>query len=350
MATRLSETRETSLKPSPKHYGRNAPGRSTYHRNLWGENHTPLGGWFRPFRGCGGVAARSRFKERKEVMDMESKAKSWRDVIKVHPAADLFPMMSEPELRELGEDIKRNGMQLPIYMWAQDKDSRNYELVDGRNRLTAMELVGIRVLDENGFNDKQIHPFRNINWYYGEHMDPWEFVVSANIHRRHLTQEQKRDLVATLLKATPEKSNRQIAATVGVDHKTVGAVRQEREVRGEIPHVVTITDTKGRKQPVGKVKLLVSTVNITAQRTQRQQNDPPASPPLQLSGSPISSIDRCVMRHREFVFELARAVPAESWSALIAELRADLADIEGVLERRRNDIQSDRREADHENG
>jgi hypothetical protein len=25
----------------------------------------------------------------------------WRDYLKVHPAADLFPMMSEPELREL---------------------------------------------------------------------------------------------------------------------------------------------------------------------------------------------------------------------------------------------------------
>src|SRR3954463_14279858 len=31
--------------------------------------------------------------------------KSWRDVIKVHPAADMFPLMSETELLELGEDV-----------------------------------------------------------------------------------------------------------------------------------------------------------------------------------------------------------------------------------------------------
>lgn len=37
---------------------------------------------------------------------------SWRDHI--HPAADLFPMMSEPELRQLGEDIKKNGLRTPI--------------------------------------------------------------------------------------------------------------------------------------------------------------------------------------------------------------------------------------------
>ena len=33
--------------------------------------------------------------------------KSWRDVLPVHAAADLFPLMSEDELRELGDDIKK---------------------------------------------------------------------------------------------------------------------------------------------------------------------------------------------------------------------------------------------------
>ena len=34
----------------------------------------------------------------------------WRDKYKVHPAADVFPMMSDEELAELGEDIKKNGL------------------------------------------------------------------------------------------------------------------------------------------------------------------------------------------------------------------------------------------------
>ena len=42
-------------------------------------------------------------------MSKTDKPKSWRDVIKIHPAADLFPMMSPDELKALGEDIKRNG-------------------------------------------------------------------------------------------------------------------------------------------------------------------------------------------------------------------------------------------------
>lgn len=313
---------------------------------------------------------------------MDAKTKTWRDEIKVHPAADLFPMMSESELRELGEDIKRNGLRMPIYMWAPDKNSHNYELVDGRNRLTAMELVGIRVLGKNGFNDKQVRSAK-ILWYYGEQLNPWEFVVSANIHRRHLTQEQKRDLVAKLLKATPQKSNRQIAATVGVDHKTVAVVRQEQETRGEIPHVVRITDTKGRQQPVDRkvritaehrtppesappvVRLVVTTERISIKappylkddpamesgeavkiREERKQQAAPA--PLKLVSGPIPPIDQGAMHLRQFVLEIARAIPAESWPALIAELRDGLADIEQVLQQRARERASTG--ADHDDG
>ncbi len=58
-------------------------------------------------------------------------ATSWRDVIKVHPAADLFPLMPEAELRELGEDIKKNGLTSPIVFF---KEGTSYSLLDGRNR------------------------------------------------------------------------------------------------------------------------------------------------------------------------------------------------------------------------
>jgi hypothetical protein len=43
--------------------------------------------------------------------------KSWRDRIKIHPAADLFPLMSETDplgLRNLGNDIVENGLRSHI--------------------------------------------------------------------------------------------------------------------------------------------------------------------------------------------------------------------------------------------
>ena len=40
-----------------------------------------------------------------------TKRKSWRDVLPIHPAAELLPLMSSDELRELADDIK-NRLQL----------------------------------------------------------------------------------------------------------------------------------------------------------------------------------------------------------------------------------------------
>jgi ParB-like chromosome segregation protein Spo0J len=70
-------------------------------------------------------------------------ASSWREVLKIHPAAGLFPSLSPSELKELGEDLRTNGLQSPILIWvdpAETGDSRY--LLDGRNRLDAMEAVG----------------------------------------------------------------------------------------------------------------------------------------------------------------------------------------------------------------
>jgi hypothetical protein len=46
----------------------------------------------------------------KGVTGMSSSSKSWRDVLAVHPAADLLPMMNEPELLELGQGILKRGL------------------------------------------------------------------------------------------------------------------------------------------------------------------------------------------------------------------------------------------------
>jgi ParB-like nuclease domain len=198
---------------------------------------------------------------------MTSKRKSWRDVLLVHPAADMFPLMSEAELRELGKDIKKNGLQCPIIMWAADGSGTEAKVLDGRNRLDAMEAVGLKVVDQK---DGCIRWNHNVVRFWDvwpgkrtfegkEELqrcpsinDPYEYVISANIHRRHLTAEQKRELIGKLLKAEPTKSDRAIAKATKTDHKTVASVRAKKERRGEIPHVKTRTDTKGRKQPTKK--------------------------------------------------------------------------------------------------
>ena len=125
------------------------------------------------------------------------KPASWRDLIKVHPAADLFPMMSDAELCDLGEDIRVNGLKQPIAFYTEARRGRGalgtkaswaqkaleLPLIDGRNRLAAMELVGI--LDA----EKLKHTVVRGKIISRGEISAEAFVASANLHRRHLSRQ-----------------------------------------------------------------------------------------------------------------------------------------------------------------
>src|SRR4030095_1868928 len=106
----------------------------------------------------------------------------WRDKYKVHPAADVFPMMPDDELVALGEDIKKNGQTIPVLFW--NGDGRGAVLIDGRNRLEACERVGVSPLIET-FTCK----------------DPVTHIITLNIRRRHLTKQQQADLIVAAIAA-----------------------------------------------------------------------------------------------------------------------------------------------------
>jgi hypothetical protein len=66
-------------------------------------------------------------------------APSWRDTIPIHPAAELLPLMGKDELAEFAADIETNELQEPIKL--VDEGDAGASLLDGRNRLDALELV-----------------------------------------------------------------------------------------------------------------------------------------------------------------------------------------------------------------
>lgn len=98
--------------------------------------------------------------------------------MKIHPVAQLFPMLSDQELHDLAQDIKANGLQQPIVMHGDT-------LLDGRNRLAACDKAGVKPT------------FRQ------HEGDPVRFIISANLRRRHLSESQ-RALVAARLANLPK--------------------------------------------------------------------------------------------------------------------------------------------------
>ena len=98
-----------------------------------------------------------------------------------HQIADLFPLMEGEQFRNFVADIKENGLINPIHIYED-------QILDGRNRYNACVELGIE--------PQYIE-------YTGD--DPVGFVISKNLHRRHLNAYQRAKIA---LKMKPEIAKR----------------------------------------------------------------------------------------------------------------------------------------------
>lgn len=95
--------------------------------------------------------------------------------INFHPLANLFPLLAGPELDALAADIKVNGLREAIVL------AGDGSILDGRNRYLACKSAGVSPRFEA----------------YGG-IDPLGFVMSKNLHRRHLNESQRSMVAARL--------------------------------------------------------------------------------------------------------------------------------------------------------
>src|SRR5437879_3857193 len=92
-----------------------------------------------------------------------------------HPVADICPQMNPADYQKLKADIGKNGLREEIVLY-------NGQILDGRHRY--------RACIETGSEPK----FRK---YEGD--DPVGFVLSMNLHRRHLNPSQRAMIAAGLV-------------------------------------------------------------------------------------------------------------------------------------------------------
>lgn len=121
----------------------------------------------------------------------------------IHPAAELFPEMPEDELSALADDIRANGLRDRIVLF-DDK------ILDGRHRYRACRMAGV----EPAFTK-----------FAGPNV--LGFVISRNLHRRHLTESQRAMVAADLANVAhggDRKSNQ--PASLPVDASSPSSVTQ----------------------------------------------------------------------------------------------------------------------------
>ncbi|APU41104.1 ParB N-terminal domain-containing protein [Streptomyces sp. TN58] len=93
--------------------------------------------------------------------------------LKIHPAANLFPMLDRDELLDLAESIRTEGQHKPIVL---DTDG---VLLDGRNRLAACKIAGVEP---------------RFTTYTGT--DHMRLIMSGNLFRRHISKGQQAMITA----------------------------------------------------------------------------------------------------------------------------------------------------------
>lgn len=110
------------------------------------------------------------------------------DSYTVHPAADLFPLVEGQEFDRLVDSIRQHGIQNPV-VFGFDANEKPV-LLDGRNRLRAIER-----LQEQGITATV--PVVTFD-YPRDGITEIEWIEAQNIDRRHLTDDARAMLAASL--------------------------------------------------------------------------------------------------------------------------------------------------------
>ena len=167
------------------------------------------------------------------------------DVIKEHPRLQRpkyqpLPNLSAEDFEALKIDIAANGVQIPII---QDEQGNT---LDGHQRLRAAHELRLKKF-----------PVKVITGLTNE--EKWEYALSVNVKRRHLSTAQKRALIEQELKRAPHKANQWIADTLGVDTKTVQATRRALEANSGIPVLTKLKGRDGRSRASEYRQVLANT-------------------------------------------------------------------------------------------
>jgi hypothetical protein len=155
----------------------------------------------------------------------------------VHPDAAWFPMMSDADLDRMAADIKQNGLKdPPEYIRGKDGVLR---LGDGRNRVRAAELIAKaegRELERHANGLPKVGD-AIIIIEEKDMPDVLGYVLSRNLHRRQLKDDQRDDVIRRVRARYPDFSIRRLADVTGASKSAVHRAVQEEPVKPPIEEI-----------------------------------------------------------------------------------------------------------------
>ena len=173
-----------------------------------------------------------------------------------HPACLLLPEMGEDEFRELARDIYANGQRHPIIV-----DEAGL-ILDGRHRWRALAEMDC---------EPQTIVFR------GSEEEKVALVISENIHRRHLSTQQRAAIAAEL--ATMKRGTRTDLASNDATSSTGPSDAQAAKVMRVSEKTVERAKSRMRSDPEAHAKAKAGTLGRRRPKHPiREPKDAPAKP------------------------------------------------------------------------
>lgn len=138
----------------------------------------------------------------------------------LHPYCELFPAMPADDLAKLAEDIRANGLREPVVTY-EDK------ILDGRNRERAAIMADVEV---------------EYKEYRGK--DPLAYVISRNLHRRHMTPGQRASVAARLVEFS-HGGNRHFDQAAHVPLETQASAAEKMDVSERLVREAAAVHARG---------------------------------------------------------------------------------------------------------
>lgn len=131
--------------------------------------------------------------------------------IPYHPACSLFPELEGEYFEKLKNDIKEKGLLEKITLIIDSATAKKM-ILDGRNRYRACKETRTRMAFEEYWDD-----------------DPIGFVISKNIHRRHLTASQRAAIATASKRLYAEEGKKKQVEAAKEGGKTGGRGRPKKD-------------------------------------------------------------------------------------------------------------------------